>query len=113
MSDQKCEACGHLTGHYDSCLEVASAGYEVRLDVCVKANNGFSTEWFKELRLPFPPWEGLKIRDVDGRRDPHFVEDIEWQLEHNSFWVGLGSEEWFESVDVVASEMRANGWQLS
>lgn len=84
--------------------------YVVHLDACVTGNDGIITEWWKEILLPFPPWVGLQIRDVDGRRDPHKVEEIEWQLESGSFWASLESEEWDETVDAVAAEMRQNGW---
>jgi hypothetical protein len=67
-------------------------------------------DYTKRITLPFVPFVGLRIGDVEYNRDSHVVEEIVWALGENEFNVWCDPEEWESTEDEVLAEMKERCW---
>lgn len=66
-------------------------------------------DYKKNITLPFVPFVGLRIADLDDAREPHIVEEVVWLVDENKFNVWCEPALWVED-DIAASELTQRGW---
>ncbi len=96
-------------------FESESPCYAVRIHAEVNwpedVDGGLACEDFmKDILLPFVPFVGMKLADVNYVRDPHEFEEVVWCMDEQRFEVWCKAEVWYARGSDVKNEMQNRCW---